>query len=250
MKSVQSMEKAVKLLEFFNPATPELSLVELTELSGFPKATTHRLALTLEKVGFLRQDKKTKKYRIGFKILELAHLANEPLEIRKIALPYMEELRDQTNEAVHLCVEEDFEGIYIEKVESHHDVRFWTRIGTRRPMHAGASRKVIMAYYDDAKIEEYIRKKGLTKITDKTITDPEILKADLQKIRAQGYCVVAGEQAASSIGIAAPIFNRGHQVIASLSIIAPVSRINDDIIPELVEKVVDCAKKVTREVSI
>lgn len=247
MEAIKSIEKAVKLLEQFTPQRSELSLLELTKMTNFPKATTHRLAFTLEQTGLLTMNKNTKKYRIGLKVLELASLSNEPLEIRQISLPYMEKLRDETNEAVHLLVEDGFEGIYIEKVESQHDIRLWTRIGAKRPMHAGAARKIIMAYYDEEKLSRYLREKGLSKITEKTITDEKMLRADLQTIKSQGYCVCENELMMDSIGLSAPIIDEAGNVIASLSIAAPSSRIKEDQIPEIVEKVVKYAKIISRE---
>lgn len=249
MNTVQSIEKAVKLLELFNTTRTELSLTELTALAGAPKPTIHRIANTLEKVGFLRKDKKTRKYSLGIKILELSQLVNEPFEIRNIALPYMQKLRDETNESVHLLVEENNMGVYIEKVEGNHELRLWTRLGASRPMYAGASRKIVMAYYDDEKFDDYIEKIGLVKFADKSITDPQALKDNLRVLREQGYCVCEGELWKDTTGISAPIFNREGSVIASLSIVLPTSRTLDKT-TELVTRVVYYAGLISEEASL
>src|SRR5437868_841633 len=130
----QSVIKALKLLNFFSESEIDLSLSELAQRSKLPKATVFRLLSSLEYTGFVVKSKHSDqdvRYRLGLKLLELGGLVADQLELRRIALPLMKHLQLDINETVHLVIREGDEAVYIEKVESDHALRLYTRVGRK-----------------------------------------------------------------------------------------------------------------------
>lgn len=245
----QSVIKALKMLDFFIEQ-PELTLPELIKLIELPKPTVHRLLSSLEASGFLvkiKQSSHDVRYRMGLKLLELGSYVQEQLDYRKIALPYMEELNKELNEAVHLAILDGYEAVYVEKLESNRDIRLYNRVGRRSPLHVGSGPKVLFAYLNEEQILEALEIMDFQKFTENTITDKESLKTELRKIRSQGYAISWSEQNPEAIGISFPIMDRNGQVVASLGISTSATRFmhhGEEVIKEKTKKT---AEKVSRD---
>ena len=125
-----------------------LSLGDMIELTGMPKTSVYRMVCSLEEMGFLDRDENGM-YSLGLLFLQYGHLVSERLDIRKIALPIMEELRDDVDEAVHLIVRQGNEAMYIEKIEGTQTVRLYTAIGRRSPLYAGACARSILTFFPE-----------------------------------------------------------------------------------------------------
>jgi DNA-binding IclR family transcriptional regulator len=246
LDATSSLEKALRLLDLFSLEHPVRTLPQLTDDSGFPRATTHRLLSVLRALGYLHYDPATRGYRLGYRLLERGYLVSEQIELRPVARPHMERLRDDTGETVSLQIVDGDEGLYVEKLEPLVGFRLWTRVGMRRPLHAGCSMKVLLAHLPPDHVDRIIRR-GLTALTPMTITDGEKLKRDLATIRARGYSVTFGESHAGVHGVAAPVRDHTGRVVASLSVLGPAARIPRERIPELVIKVTRAAGEVSRD---
>ena len=245
-KSSSTVEKALELLEYFDGQTPYWGLSALARKASLAKATTHRLLSSLKAFDVVERDPETKKYCLGFKLVDLGYRVLDRIKIREIALPYMERLRDRVQETVHLTAEVDGEGIYVEKVEASSSVRLSTRIGARAPLHAGASFKVLLAYLPEERVEQILVRKGLPRITQNTIIDREILEKELVKIRRQGYATSVGELHFGFAAIAAPIRNSEGKVVAGLSVITPSGRLSRREVRHFAAMI----KETAREISI
>ncbi|MDR7419687.1 MAG: IclR family transcriptional regulator [Armatimonadota bacterium] len=246
LDATSSLEKALRLLDLFSLEHPVRTLAELTGDSGLPRATTHRLLSVLRDVGYLHYDPATRGYRLGYKLLERGYLVSEQIELRPVARPHMERLRDETGETVSLQIVDGDEGLYVEKLEPLAGFRLWTRVGMRRPLYAGCSMKVLLAHLPPEHIERIIRH-GLTALTPMTITDGEKLTRDLAAIRARGYSVTFGESHAGVHGVAAPVRDHTGRVVASLSVLGPAARIPRERIPELITRVTRAAAGISRD---
>ncbi len=240
-----SLAKALQLLDTFTPDRPALDLARLTAASGLPRATAHRLLSTLRELGYLQYDPVTRQFRLGYKLLERGQLVSEQIELRPIAHPHLQRLRDETRETVSLQVVDGDEGIYVEKLEPLEGFRLWTRVGMRRPLHAGCSMKTLLAHLPPDRIEHIIAR-GLPRLTLLTITDAGALRRDLATIRAQGYDVTFGESHEGVHGVAAPVRDHTGRVVASISVLGPAARIPRGRIPDLVAKVTRAAAEISR----
>lgn len=240
-----TIEKALKLLDLFTADKPRWRLSEMAREVEIPKPTVYRWLSALERAGFVAQDPKTKSYTLGYKLIELGNTARDQIDLAAVALPYMEQLRDRCGESVHLTVVINGEGVYLEKVDTDHPIRLWTRLSDRGPLHAGASRTILMAYLPEEEIDRIIAR-GLKKFTDKTVTNPEKLKEKLRRIRQQGWAVSKGEVFSDSASIAAPIYNDKGEVIAGISVGGPINRFTEERIKEILPMVVETAGLISR----
>lgn len=246
LDSTSSLAKGLRLLDKFSLERPLLSLAELTGASGLPRATVHRLLSGLRDLGYLQYDRATRQYRLGYKLLERGYIVSENIELRPIARPHLERLRDLTHETVSLQIVDGDEGAYVEKLEPLAGFRMWIRVGMRRPLHAGCSFKVLLANLPAARIEQVISL-GLPAQTSLTITDPDALRRDLAVIRSQGYSITFGESHEGVHGVAAPVRNRTGQVVASISVLGPAARIPRSRARELVSVVTQTAADISRD---
>ena len=228
MKTVQSLERSLDILLVFTHEQPEIGIVEICKKVELSKGTVFRLVYTLLVRGFLSQNKQNGKYSLGPKAFEVGSVALSQMEIRKVAYNHLEELRNTSGETVHLVIQDNAEVLYIDKYESSRSIRMSSFIGQRMPMYCTAVGKVLLANLSDNEVESICRMKGMNKFTPNTITNLERLKNDLGKIREQGYGLDDEENESGLRCIAAPIRNPRGQVIAAISISAPIMRMSDE----------------------
>lgn len=214
------LEKSIDLLYSFESHRPEQSLFQISRNLGFPPSTARRLLKVMMSRRLIQQDAGTKLYRLGPGLFYLASVARDGLEIRKIAYPLMERLRDITGENAVLHELRDGKRVCIEKVESKEVLRDSLRVGDQFPAHAGASGKVLLAYLPSDELKEYLKAAhGLKALTPRTITDPKKLAADLARTRKQGFAYSCGERVMDGLcAISAPIFDNEGRAPYSLTI--------------------------------
>lgn len=228
MNETLTVQSALSLLDYFAVERQNIGLSDFVRMSGMPKATVLRHLKALENYGLIKKEKDTKKYHLSYKILELSYLLKKQLTLKDLILPYMEKLRDLTEETVCLTIEDDGDGINIERIESRNKLVYLPPIGSREALYAGASRRVLLAFLPEENIYRIINTKGLSKITSKTITDQDQLMKEIQLIRKRGYAISEGEHVEGVYAIAAPVINKAGRVLASLSILGPLLRLTEE----------------------
>lgn len=245
-KGTKSVISALSLLDLFTQERHQIGLSDLANISGIPKANVLRHLNALEYSGLVKQDLRTKKYQLGFKSLELAYLVNKQFNLRNLALPYMEKLREMTNETVCLQVEENGRGICIERLEANNKLVYLPPIGSREYLHAGASRKVLLAFLPDERIEEIIAE-GLPAVAANTVTDPEQLRREIAQIRVRGYAITESEHVEGVTAISLPIRDRNGRTIASLSVVGPTFRMSEEKKGQYLENLMETVREISLE---
>jgi len=231
---IQSLHRALDILESI-VEKDEIGVTELSKELGLPKGTVHRLVVTFEDRGYVKQDLKNGKYRYGVKLLELGGTAFSKLELRKVAAPILQELVAKTNETVHLVILDKDEVVYIDKLEGTETLRSHSRIGYRSPLHCTGVGKVLLAYLPDEEINRIIKNRGLTRYTANTITDEVQMKLELKKIREQGYSTDNEEHELGIRCVAVPVWDYTDQVVSALSITIPSIRMSEERMRCLIE---------------
>jgi DNA-binding IclR family transcriptional regulator len=216
----RALEKALDLLFSFQPDPPEQSLFQISRRLRFPPSTARRLLKAMMSRRLVQQDPITKLYRLGPGVFYLASVAKEGLDVRRIALPVMEKLRDLTGENTTLHELRDGKRVCVEKVESKQVLRDTILIGDQFPAHCGASGKVLLAYLPVEEIKGYLSSaKPLAALTSRTITDPQKLSVELARIKRRGFAFSCGERVMDGLcAISAPIFDYDGKVRYSLTI--------------------------------
>jgi DNA-binding IclR family transcriptional regulator len=202
---VQSVSKALQILELLASEKREIALTEISDKLGWPKSTVHGLLATLRDYRFVDQSLQNGRYNLGVRLFELGHLVGRNWNVRSVALPLMRQLNRQYGEMVQLATEEGGEVLYIEKLESTHVMRIMSETGARLPIHCSALGKALLAYKSQAEIRWILEKSGMPRMTRRTITDSEQMERELATVRAQGYAVDDREIMDGLRCIAAPI---------------------------------------------
>ena len=198
-------------------AATSLSLTAISQRSGIPLSTTHRLVAEWVKWGGLtRQD--DGRYSLGMRLWEVGVQTPTARNLRTIALPYLEDLYETTREHVHLAILDGRDALYVEKLSGHHAVRVISRVGGRLPLHSTGVGLVLLAYAPNDVIQTYLGA-ALQRFLPQTVTSPDELRRRLAGIRVQGIAHMSEEMTAGSSSLAAPIRDRTGQVVAAVSIV-------------------------------
>lgn len=242
---VKSVDRALRIISLVSQNKDGLGVTELASQIELNKSSIYKILSTLVSHGFIEQDQTTKKYRLGYKYLELGSLLLDSIDLRSQARVYLEELERQTNEVIHLVVFDQGEVYYIEKLEGNETLRTHSKIGRRAPIHCTSVGKVILAHLTEQEVEAIIQKQGLPKHTENTITDKAAFLVELQKIYKQGYAVEIEENEAGISCIAAPIFDHLGRVTAAVSISGPTLRMTTERLHDLQELIKKNGKKIS-----
>ncbi|MFC0472525.1 IclR family transcriptional regulator [Halalkalibacter kiskunsagensis] len=241
----KTVVKSMELLDLFR-TNRKLSLNEMVHLSGIPKTSVHRMVGSLEAMGFLNKDAEGK-YTLGMLFLEFGQLVAERLDMKQIAYPIMKELRDNIGEAVNLTLKENQEAIYVEKLDTTHPVRLFTKIGRRSPLYTGACSRIILAYLPEKEQEEYLNVTELIPYGIGTITDKDTLRSVLRQSRQDGYTVSYSELENHTSSVAAPIFDHTGRVVGGISVAGPDVRFQKEQLPTLIAQVKTAAATISQK---
>ncbi len=245
---VQVLDRALDILEVLNDSSTSLTLAELSKRLGIHKSTLHRLLMILEERRFVEKSPQNGKYRLGLRLFELGSKAVAQLDMRENALPLLERLVFETGETAHLCILDEGEVLYLEKVEPLRTVRVPSITGRRYPAHSGGAGKALLAFMPEDELDELIKTRGLKAFTRNTVTTPAQLREALRLVREQGYAVDDEEYEEGLKCIGAPVRDYSGKVVASISIAGPAFRVTDEKIPIMAASVVEAANKLSADI--
>lgn len=240
-----TVAKAIGILDILaSKAEVGISLAELSALIGMPKSSTHRYLATLQELG-LAERKNGDRFSLGVKVIELAGAYLAKSDLRNETQMVMKDLAERTGETIHLAVPSGAEVVYIAKVESTHALGMFSHIGARLPMHCTALGKAILAF-SKAEQLQLVLSQPLIRRTPNSITSPEALKAELDRVRACGYAIDNEENELGIRCVGAPIFDYTATSIAAISISAPRERMAPERYIELGTMVCEATQMVSR----
>ena len=215
---VKSLQKALEILNLFTDK-PVLGVTEISEHFGLYKSTVHNILSTLKAMEYLEQDEETGKYRLGIQIFNLSKAMADTYSITKIAMPYMQELSNQTGERCYLAVPYRWKVLYLEAMYPAESVELMRSIlGERAQMYCTGLGKAMLANMSDRDIKEYIAGHELKAFTENSITDKDVFREELMRTRQRGYAIDDMEHEFGIKCMAMPIFDRTRSVYAAISI--------------------------------
>ena len=241
---INSVLKAIKILQLFTSSRPFLSLTEMSLLLGYPKTTLHALLNTLESQGFIEKTGKGL-YALGTAIITLTQNVRVNVQIRDRATPLLRTLFDHCGESVYLTVIDGDYCLYIYAIESSDRLLARSAVGERIHLHCTSVGKSILAYLPEDEVSGIMERVGLPGYTDKPITDAAALNTELEITRARGYSIDSGEHEENTFCVGAPIFNEYVQVIGSCSI----SGTNPEILASRLEELSLALRYTAQEIS-
>lgn len=181
--------KGKQIMDFILEARTAPTLKEISEHVDMTKSTVLKILKTLDYCGFVRRNEDTKRYYLGTVFLGYAQKVDDTFDIRQIAVPLLNALRDQTGETINLGIIEENTITLLAKMESPQSVYLVSRIGGKMNMYSSAMGKATLAQYDSEQLNEYFSQTALTKLTPNTISSEKKLRSNLAEIRQQGYSI-------------------------------------------------------------
>jgi len=244
---VQSVDRIVTILSLLSNAGKGLGITELYTACDLPKSTLHRTLNSLMEHGFVLQDVESKKYRLGPTVLRLGSSYLMQNDLRSYARSYLEQLGAELNETVYLTILQDDTAICVDTFGASRNLNYFVHIGREMPFNTTAAAKVILAYQPQELIKKVIYSKKLCKLTAKSIVDPDCLFHHIIEIKERGYGICEEEMEEGVTAIAAPVWNWGNQVMASVAVIGPSVRLHGELQKNIIEKIKLVADNISRE---
>ncbi|MFH1114049.1 MAG: IclR family transcriptional regulator [Pseudomonadota bacterium] len=244
---VQSLDRALDILDCFDFENREFKLAGLAKRTGLNKTTVLRLVSNLVNRRYLKYDAASGSYSLGMRLFEFGSVIFSSFSLRKAAACHMTELQQQTASTVLLGTLMDDQLVYVDKREGNGDLRIASEIGWRRAPHHGMLGMILMAWLPADSQAELLRKAPLVPITSRTITDPEAFRRRLAEIAKAGYVVEHGEVVEGCVGVAAPIRDYSRSVIGAIGVAIVEAQQDEASVQRSVEAVRRAAQLVSAE---
>jgi len=244
--AVSSVMKVFGILQALGEER-ENGVTELSQRVMMSKSTVYRFLQTMKSLGYVSQEGESEKYALTLKLFELGAKALQNVDLIRSADIQMRELSRLTKETIHLGALEEESIVYIHKIDSLYNLRMFSRIGRRNPLHSTAIGKVLLAWREEAEVQEILQHVPFTRSTARTLGSAEELLPVLEKVKAQGFGEDNEEQEEGLRCIAVPVFDRFGVVIAGLSMSFPTIRFSEERKKEYVSMLHRAAKTLSSQ---
>ena len=228
--SNQSTEKALAILELLAQSSEPVRLRDLSRTLSINASTALRFLTTLQNCGYVEQEADTQRYYLTYKICRLANQVSSHTQLQSITHPYLQRLSEQFEEVLCVSVERDMTMVYVDVASGpEQTLMSLQRVGNTSPMHCTGNGKLLLLNYTPEQLDEMIRRKGLPRYTQNTITTREGLVLCEVGVRC----------------LACPIYDHTGKVIAGMSVTGPASRMTDEKLQRIRGRLSEAAKKIS-----
>jgi DNA-binding IclR family transcriptional regulator len=223
---IQSLGRAFAILEEVARHREGIGLADLSKRVGLHNSTAFHLVKTMVSLGYIRQEKDTKRYRVGRPLFALAASSLDEIEMVNVATPVLEDLARDTGESSHFAVRMGDAVTVIARTSGPGAFQLTDRVGVVRPAHCTALGKIILAALRPDQLQRYLERVELTPSTEKSITDIAVLGREIEEIRRSGIAFDDGEFNLEVRCVAVPVRDFTGQIIGALGISGPVWRLS------------------------
>lgn len=242
-----TLKRALDILEvFLKTGDDNISISELTRLSGLSRATVSRNLADLVERGYLSQLKKRGKYYLGAKFIRFHHIIMRKRKLELVAPSHLEKLAESVGDCVAMGIMDVDESLIIAAIDSRHALRTVLEIGIRTPLYCTGIGKAILAGMAEAEFDEYISRVTLKQLTENTITDPNKLKSHIGMVAREGVAYDCEEETLGINNVAVGILGFDGRVTAAVGVIAPSIRFDLDKMIEITPQVKQCAENISK----
>jgi IclR family KDG regulon transcriptional repressor len=230
--SVGVISKVLRILEALQGSSAGLGLKAICDRTGIHKSTAHRFLKHLERERYLIRTE-AGAYLIGPRLSQLSARGNQEATLQAVARPILWELWKSTKETVNLAVLDQRTALYVDVIESPHEFRLSSRVGTRRSVHVTALGKALVAFLPRETQETILDSIAFQAATPRTIGNLVQFRQELEKVRRQGYAVDDEEAVQGARCVSAPILNSAGEPVAAVSVSGPVTRVSPNLVNAL-----------------
>jgi DNA-binding IclR family transcriptional regulator len=238
------ISKVLRILEALQGSSAGLGLKAICDLTGIHKSTAHRFLKHLEREGYLVRTE-AGAYLIGPRLSQMSTRGSQGATLQAVARPILWELWKSTQETVNLAVLDQGTVLYVDVIESPHEFRLSSRVGTRRSLHVTALGKALAAFLPAELRASILSTIKFQPATPKTIMNLVQFRQELEKIRRQGYAVDDEEAVQGARCVSAPILNADREPIAAVSVSGPVTRVSPNQVAALAGAVSSAARAIS-----
>lgn len=222
----EAAARVANVLMLFASGSRTLGVSAIARELTLSKAVVHRILRTLADKALISVDAATREYRLGPAAAALGARALRDSGLRTVGLPVITGLQRDTGETTTLSALVPGGRVYLDQRESTREIKMTVEVGSRFPLHAGSSGKVILAYLAPRDRDEILAG-NLPRLTPRTVVDADALRAELAEIRTSGIAMSRGERQADAGSVAAPVFNVDGEIVGSVSVCGPLSRVDE-----------------------
>ncbi len=244
---VQSLARAFSILEEVARSRDGINLADLSRKVGLHNSTTFHLVKTMVSLGYIRQIKDDKRYRIGRPLFALAANALDEIEMVSLATPVLEDLSRETGESGHFAVPMGDSVVVIARTAGAGAFQLTERVGVVRPAHCTALGKVILAALNPEQLDGFFRRVELAQVTPNSITDAAVLRKNIEDVRQSGIAFDDGEFNPEVRCIAVPVKDFTGKIMGAVGISGPIWRLNIQALQSRAQVVQAAAQRLSAE---
>lgn len=246
---IPMLDRGLRLIEELYEMRVPMGISELSRKMQLPKATIYRLLYTLEKNGYVEQDLITEKYELGNAFVKLGQYVKATMDINVLAKPEMKLLAGITGETAYLCKTYYDEALVMETVSGEASA-LYSMVTPTIPLYCSALGRVLLAGFSDEALKKYLYENGFKKRTINTKTENEDLLTEILKIKKEEIAIEKEEYEYGMTCLAGPIYDISGNIIASLSVSGPTTRIEYKGMEKIIEEVKNTCKKISAKIKI
>jgi DNA-binding IclR family transcriptional regulator len=243
--NVQSLERALDIVEALSLERDGLGVTELSRRIGLHKSTTHRLLSTLSSRGYVRKHD-SGSYGIGLKPIEIVSCYINSLELQTESRPYVAQIATELGLTAHLGVLEGDQVVYIERMDIYSGIKLYSQIGLRMHAYCSSLGKCLLSSFSGEELARVMANCDFNRFTPHTISSLEELRRELKQVRLQGWAIDNREYNLNNRCIGAPIFDYRGEIIAAVSASGPLTLLTEDRIAEVAQYVKGKALEISR----
>lgn len=244
--SNQSIVKAFAIVELMASQHEDMRLQDISQLSGIPASTALRILNTMQRLGYVSQNRQTSQYRLTLKFGQISEAVASRFDLRGLVHPHLIALSQATGESSCLAIEQDMTVVYVDVVSGQDSmIKTMQYIGKTAPMHSTGIGKLLLGEYSEEKLDHYIEQKQLLPLTANTITTKAALVKELKTIAKQGYALDDEECELGARCLAAPLRDHRGKIIACISVSGPTFRMQQAQLATIQPLIVDIAGQIS-----
>jgi IclR family pca regulon transcriptional regulator len=244
---IDSVAKAFAVLEAFGGDRPALTVSEAATLAGLTRPTARRILLTFVRLGLAEEAERG--YRLTAKVLRFGYGYLASLPVAERAQPHMRALADRVRESCSMAALDDGDIVYLARVPAARTMSITLGIGARLPAYPTSMGRVLLAALPEPALAAYLEATPLVKLTAHTIDEPQALRAELARVREQGFAMVDGEREEGVRSAATPVHDHTGTVVAALNVSANAARISVETLrEECVPLLKETAEAISRDI--